>query len=99
MLVHHLHSTDYKSKYKYKQDIIVIIQQYRQYCDNTLIYIASITVLRINNQSRSSTEKFLKNNHRTKTVLRPSFRDHLREPVPEESFLWTLWTYAKQLAN
>jgi len=26
----------------------------------------------------------------TTTVLRPSFRDHLGEPVPEENF-WTLW--------
>jgi len=28
--------------------------------------------------------------HRTTTVLRPFFRDHLGEPVPEENF-WTLW--------
>jgi len=26
----------------------------------------------------------------TTTVLRPFFRDHLGEPVPEENF-WTLW--------
>jgi len=28
--------------------------------------------------------------HHTTTVLRPFFRDHLGEPVPEETF-WTLW--------
>jgi len=28
--------------------------------------------------------------HHTKTVLRPFFRDHPGEPVPEENF-WTLW--------
>jgi len=28
--------------------------------------------------------------HHTTTVLRPFFRDHLGEPVPEENF-WTLW--------
>jgi len=28
--------------------------------------------------------------HHTATVLRPSFRDHPGEPVPEENF-WTLW--------
>jgi len=47
--------------------------------------------------------KFCDKNHRTRrvdrllslvlrsiTVLRPSFRDHPGEPVPEENF-WTLW--------
>jgi len=29
-------------------------------------------------------------NHTTTTVLRPFFRDHPGEPVPEENF-WTLW--------
>ena len=29
-------------------------------------------------------------NHYTTTVLRPFFRDHPGEPVPEENF-WTLW--------
>ena len=46
---------------------------------------------------------FCEKNHRTRrvdrllslvlrstTVLRPFFRDHLGEPVPEENF-WTLW--------
>jgi len=28
--------------------------------------------------------------HHITTVLRPFFRDHLGEPVPEENF-WTLW--------
>jgi len=28
--------------------------------------------------------------HHTTTVLRPFYRDHLGEPVPEENF-WTLW--------
>ena len=28
--------------------------------------------------------------HHTTTVLRPFFRDHLGEPVPEDNF-WTLW--------
>jgi len=27
----------------------------------------------------------------TTTVLRPFFRNHPRQPVPEESFFWTLW--------
>jgi len=26
----------------------------------------------------------------TTTILRPFFRDHLHDPVPEENF-WTLW--------
>jgi len=30
------------------------------------------------------------NTHTTTTVLRPFFRDHPGEPVPEENF-WTLW--------
>jgi len=30
------------------------------------------------------------NHHHTTTVLRPFFRDHLGETVPEENF-WTLW--------
>jgi len=30
------------------------------------------------------------NHHRTTTVLRPFFRDHPGQPVPEENF-WTLW--------
>jgi len=29
--------------------------------------------------------------HKTTTVLWPFFRDHPGEPVPEESFFWTLW--------
>ena len=29
-------------------------------------------------------------NHHTTTVLRPFFRDHPGEPVPEDNF-WTLW--------
>jgi len=29
-------------------------------------------------------------NHHTTTILRPFFRDHPGEPVPEENF-WTLW--------
>jgi len=29
-------------------------------------------------------------NHHTTTILRPFFRDHLGEPVPEDNF-WTLW--------
>ena len=32
----------------------------------------------------------INDNHRTTTVLRPFFRDHPGEPVPEENF-WTLW--------
>jgi len=28
--------------------------------------------------------------HHTTTILRPFFRDHPGEPVPEENF-WTLW--------
>jgi len=30
----------------------------------------------------------------TTTVLRPFFRDHLGQPVPEENF-WTLWCKGK----
>ena len=33
---------------------------------------------------------FAHNNHHSTTVLRPFFRDHLHEPLPEENF-WTLW--------
>jgi len=32
--------------------------------------------------------------HHTTTVLRPFFRDHPSEPVPEENF-WTLWCKGK----
>jgi len=27
----------------------------------------------------------------TTTVLRPFYWDHPGEPIPEESFFWTLW--------
>jgi len=33
--------------------------------------------------------------HHITTVLRPFFRDHLGEPVPEENF-WTLWCKGRQ---
>ena len=33
-------------------------------------------------------------NHTITTVLRPFFRDHLGEPVPQENF-WTLWCKAR----
>ena len=32
--------------------------------------------------------------HHTTTVLRPFFRDHLGEPVPEDNF-WTSWCKGK----
>jgi len=34
--------------------------------------------------------EFFMMSHHTTTVLRPFFRDHPGEPVPEENF-WTLW--------
>jgi len=34
----------------------------------------------------------------TTTVLRPFFRDHLGEPVPEENF-WTLWCKGRHKTN
>jgi len=36
-------------------------------------------------------------NHTT-TVLRPFFRDHAGEPVPEENF-WTLWSKERLMAR
>jgi len=38
----------------------------------------------------SITAMSLRSYHTTTTVLRPFFRDHPGEPVPEENF-WTLW--------
>jgi len=32
----------------------------------------------------------INHHHHTTTVLRPFFRDHPGEPVPEENF-WTIW--------
>jgi len=40
---------------------------------------------------RNGAQYTLKNNHNhATTVLRPFFRDHPGQPVPEENF-WTLW--------
>jgi len=39
--------------------------------------------------SRNTTQNSPKH-HNTTTILRPFFRDHPGEPVPEENF-WTLW--------
>jgi len=38
-----------------------------------------------------SNARLVFSHHHTTTVLRPYSQDHPGEPVPEESFFWTLW--------
>ena len=44
----------------------------------------------LKNQENCCSEKSHTNTHTHTTILRPFFRDHPGEPVPEENF-WTLW--------
>jgi len=49
------------------------------------VFTGQVPFLAPNQQRQSTTPP-----HHTTTVLRPFFRDHPGEPVPEEDF-WTLW--------
>jgi len=40
---------------------------------------------------KTETDSQMYNHHHITTILRPFFWDHWGEPVPEESFSWTLW--------
>jgi len=52
--------------------------------------VAFVVLLNIRYQWEGSRFNWVRIHHHTTTILRPFFRDHPGEPVPEENF-WTLW--------
>jgi len=56
----------------------------------TLNELAGVANIACKSDLQVSTGHFVPHHHHTVTVLRPFFRDHPGEPVPEENF-WTLW--------
>jgi len=62
-------------------DVVVIVV--------VVVVVVRSTVMRPNNANNNICISTLLY-HYTTTVLRPIFRDHPADPVPEENF-WTLW--------